>query len=716
MAEFNTDGSLKVAQKKQGFTKERDYVAILDLLSELEFPVGRRLLIDILIGNRENSSVQRNSLEALHGFGSLSGYAEDEIERMVEGILVRGLVEQKQEHYGKVFKLTALGRKEREEPSHGQEQQLLFTKDEQAIMKEFDFFLHPFTEEQKKAIINQSKHVLCIAGAGSGKTLALTKRIEFLVKFRGVDAGKILAVTFTRKARDEMKHRLESAMPGTRVRVETFNSFSEQFLREHNDKVYDKQYRVISYKEKIQLVIEALESLGLGMDDALEMYFNSKQQEKEKDALVRTFVNDCYFVFDLFNNQAQEFSDFTKNTSHLSSGEKETVKMMYQVCSLVKERMIEKGLRDFSDQLMHTIHMMEKEKGLIPVYDHVLVDEYQDVNEVQVRLLELLAPQHLFCVGDPRQSIYGWRGSRIDYIMEFHNTYPSAEVVHLTRNYRSRKSIVDLINASIQSMALPQLEAHLTLSGKCVVISHQSELDELMFLLESIKSLQVEPEEVFVLARTNKQLQQLSELLRQHGVEHILKTEESVVGTKGITLATVHAVKGLEAKVVYVIGAHRNNFPCRTTDHPVHALVKAEEYDVEKEEMRLFYVALSRAKETVIVSYNGTLTKFFPVSMLAAVEKIGEVEGNQEHSVQKSLNHFAKRKNGNDVEQRLREYRTEASRLYKVPAFKIFTDKTLIELLTYLPTTRRELEMIYGLGPAKIEKFGDDIMRVLNGL
>jgi DNA helicase-2/ATP-dependent DNA helicase PcrA len=116
--------------------------------------------------------------------------------------------------------------------------------------------------------------VLVLAGAGSGKTTVLTKRIEFLVKFRSVPSEKILAVTFTRKARQEMMRRLSSEGLSGSVAVETFNSFCEKTLKRHNDVIYGKPVRVISYSDKIKIIKNALSKLGIGMEAAVQKYFN----------------------------------------------------------------------------------------------------------------------------------------------------------------------------------------------------------------------------------------------------------------------------------------------------------------------------------------------------------------------------------------------------------------------------------------------------------
>jgi len=708
--EFNPDGSLKIEKAihaQNTNLKKFDYLEILKLVDEIPFNVGRNLLLALLQGDESNVSVKKNQLFLLGQFGCLGGYEGDEIQIMLDELVRKDLLnyQKNDPRYGMVFSLSEKGRKHMISPVESvldkgtNSSALIISDDQRKVFDSFDFFLKNFNDHQKLAVTSSKEKLLCIAGAGSGKTTVLTKRIEFLIRFKGVADKELLAITFTKKARQDMLNRLSTSILGNKVQVETFNSFCEKFLRKYNDKQYDKEFRVISYKEKIHFVIAALEKLNMKMEEALEMYFSARQfQDRENDELLRIFVNDCFFVFDLFNNQGVPFRDFTDDMTGLTEKEKQSAKLTYQVCSVVRHMMKTQGLRDFSDQIAHALEIMKNHPDLVPKFSHVLVDEYQDINAIQSVLIDTLDSKNLFCVGDPRQCIFGWRGSQIKYILNFTSKYPDAEIIYLTDNYRSGRKIVQLINASIRSMALPDLVHQNKFDGNCIAIAHPAEQDEFAFVLASLQSLSVDPSEVFVLARTNKQLRELSKLLLTQKIPHLIKTEEFTEGTSGITLATIHAIKGLEAKVVYLIGAHSNNFPCRASDHPVHSLVKHEEYDSEEEERRLFYVALSRAKEHVIISYTGSLTRFFTDSMQHFVEKIGESKPSSD-----------------DIVSRLRRYRFDAAKSLNLPPYHIFNDKTMIDLATQLPLSLSELEDIYGLGPNKIERFGQDILDVLQG-
>ena len=273
------------------------------------------------------------------------------------------------------------------------------------------------------------------------------------------------------------------------------------------------------------------------------------------------------------------------------------------------------GLRDYTDQIIETIKFFESNKQYIPEFEYVLVDEYQDVNSMQIKLLNLLKPKNLFCVGDPRQSIFGWRGSDINYILKFQEKYPESEIITLIKNYRSTNHLVNLMNSSIRIMSLPDLENSYEDEKKISLLNFDSEEKEMNFVISEILSSDLSKDDIFVLSRTNYQLTELSKFMKQKNIPHILKTDDFLNGStakKGeVTLATIHSIKGLEAHKVFIIGCNEINFPCKASDHPVIEMIKIDNYDKEEEERRLFYVAISRAKKELFLTYTGKKPTYF---------------------------------------------------------------------------------------------------------
>jgi len=698
--------------------KELDYIYILKALQEIPFGVGKKLIIDFLQGEEKNQSIKKNKLFNKENFGALA-YEESELGEMIDSLLINNMIQQvsiSSNKFWKVMELTDKGRSEIDNPTlykkkvayQFKETKTEITDADRELFDSFKDFLGDYNDDQKKGITSNKEKILCIAGAGSGKTTVLTKRIEFMIKYKSVDPAKILAITFTRKARQEMMNRLESE--GIFIAVETFNSFCEKILRKHNDLVYGKPMQVITYRDKIIMIKNALAAQNLQMFNAINQYFTAHQRRSKTDEqLANIFMNDCFFIRDLFKFKGKQLTESDFETDDVAH--EQAAKIVHGVCNYIEAYMNKHGLRDFADQLIDTLDLFTKRKDLIPEYDHVLIDEYQDVNSTQIKLVDFLQPKNLFCVGDPRQSIYGWRGSDIKYILNFQEKYPDSEEITLTMNYRSRKSIVTLINSSIKTMGLPELKAQDGYDKDIKLIKFDSEPTEFEFVTQAIIKSELPRKEIFVLARTNRQLNELSLAMRQMSVDHVVRSDElrgTVQATDNqVTLATIHAIKGLEAELVFIIGCSGNNFPCKGSEHPVIEMVKVDEYDKEEEERRLFYVAMSRSKKSLYMSYSGKSPTHFITNDMMTI-----IEDGREQAKKKKLTLW----DSSQAVERLKEWRKSIAEDLGVPAFMILHDKTITDICVMMPMTVEDLSNVHGLGPTKIQKYGDDILREINGV
>ncbi len=694
--------------------KENDYIFVLKALKDIPFCVGKRLLADFLRGNSSNKSIKKNRLYELSSFGTLA-YEKEEIYDVLQDLAFNGLVREKTlngNRFLKVLELSEKGMDEIESPRMYRQRAEIKSSYEDTVISEkdreafegFGDFLDGFNDEQKKAIISPGKEILCIAGAGSGKTTVLTKRIEFLVRFRSASPEKILAITFTRKARREMMKRLSEKTFLSGVMVETFNSFCEKILRRHYDAAYGRPVRVISYNDKFSIAAKALAKLGIDLKEGIYTYFSRQQRAgKTDEQLAAIFVNDCFFIRDYFKFKGRKIEReafLAYNREHEKSAG-----LVFSVCSFIDSYMEENGLRDFADQLIDSIRLFESHKELIPGFEHVLVDEYQDVNSTQIRILDILRPENLFCVGDPRQSIYGWRGSDIRYILNFRDKFPGSEIVTLKKNYRSTSHIVKLTNMAISFMGLPDINSEINGEKDIRLVSFDSEEAEFEFVAQAIMESKEKGGEIFVLARTNRQLNELSYLLRQRGIKHVVRSDEIKKSIKSgeddVTLATIHAIKGLEAKVVFVIGCNSFNFPCKGSEHPVVEMVKVEEYDKADEERRLFYVAMTRAKKSLYLTYFGSrATDFITKDMYELIE--GESR-QKRFSLGKS----------NEIIKELKLWRQGLAESLGITAEMVLDDKAIFDIAFKLPSGIEGLGSVAGLDKAKIEEFGHEIIDIV---
>jgi len=613
--------------------ESRDYLFVLKSLNEIPFPVGVKLLGDFLIGDMENKSILKNNLYDLYNYGSLDSISRFKIDEIINSLIMKGLISQSPAMFNKNIKvlgITQLGQEEVLEPkmnlSHKASEEYVetennITKEDIESFKELDSFLGNLNAHQRKAVVTPKQSVLCIAGAGSGKTSVLTKRIQFLNQLKKIPRSEILAITFTRKAKIQMEEKLKEL--GCNVNIETFNSFCEKILLKNGGRVYGRRVRVATYQDKMMAILRALEFIGISIQDAIDVYFQDSQKKyKSNYQLQNMFMNDCFSVLEFYKATRKNLNDFSKG---VSGKDYDNAKMIYNIVKFLDTHMKSVGLRTYTDQVNDVLEFFKKNPKHIPKFSHILVDEYQDVNSNQVELLSLLNPENLFCVGDPRQSIFGWRGSSVDFILNLAKE-KSVEVINLYKNYRSNSHIVDLMNKVIKKMGMKSLEHNYESSKEMKLCQFSTEDIEHDFVGNKVLSSTTPRNNIFVLARTNKQLNEISQSFKKKNIPHILKTDDdrtAVPKENEVVLATIHSIKGLEAHEVYVIGCTKKNFPCRATEHPVMGLVKMYEYDREEEERRLFYVAVSRAKEKLYLTYSGSGHSYFiNEEILDGLEKV----------------------------------------------------------------------------------------------
>ena len=702
-------------------TKELDYIYILKALQEIPFGVGKKLLCEFLQGKSTHASIKRNNLHLAASFGSLA-YDEQELDEIIQRLILHKFVELtsiQSNAFWKVMQLTHKGKKEIINPTFSKkklectfsERETIITEQDKKVFSALEPFLGQFTEPQSKAVISQNKHILCIAGAGSGKTSVLTKRIDFLTKFQSVNPKKILAITFTRKARLEMMDRITNK----HVQVETFNSFCEKFLQKHNDEIYDQQFRVLGYRDKIFMVKRALASINLTMRQAIGIYFTANQRKgKEDKKLAHIFLNDLFFLRDYFKSKNMTIS---KDSFDVDATQVRSFNIVIDLCAYLEKDMLRKGFRDFTDQLLDTIKLFKQQPDLVPQFEHILVDEYQDVNGAQIEFIDLLNPQKLFCVGDPRQSIYGWRGSDVKHIVGFEEKYPTCEIITLTNNYRSNQHIVKLSNDCIKPMGMPNLdsvkvaEKEMDLK-KCATASKEYES-----VVERVLNSDLPRNEIMILARTNRQLNDMATHLTKYKIKHVVRSDENrrlvEAGAGEVTLATIHAIKGLEAEMVCIIGCTSQHFPCKGSEHPVIDMIKVDAYDKEEEERRLFYVAISRAKQQLYLSYTGKAPTYFLTPQMIA--QFNQTQRKVIGFASVASRPIAAKQLGTNISllEKLKRWRSECSRTSKTAAYRIMHDRTLEELASKRPQSFRELEQISGLGLAKITKYGQELLSLV---
>jgi DNA helicase-2/ATP-dependent DNA helicase PcrA len=293
-------------------------------------------------------------------------------------------------------------------------------------------YLADLNPAQREAVLATEGPVLVVAGAGSGKTRVLTHRIAHLVSACGVKPQEILAITFTNKAAGEMKERLEGILGdiAPRMWVMTFHAACGRILRREAPRLgYRSNFTIYDQADQVRLVKLCLEELDRDPKRFVPRGIHA-QISMAKNQLVGP---------DEYKNRVASFYDQTVADTYV----------------LYQRRLLNSNAVDFDDLLMLTVEVLERfpeaRTRWQKAFRYVLVDEYQDTNHAQYRLLQLLAGEHrnVFAVGDPDQSIYAFRGADIRNILEFERDFGGAKLIALEQNYRSTNSILRAANAVI---------------------------------------------------------------------------------------------------------------------------------------------------------------------------------------------------------------------------------------------------------------------------
>jgi DNA helicase-2/ATP-dependent DNA helicase PcrA len=387
---------------------------------------------------------------------------------------------------------------------------------------------------QAQAVEHTDGPVLIFAGAGSGKTRVLTHRIAFLLGQRKVAPDRILAVTFTNKAAGEMKTRLER-MVGASARdlwVGTFHAMCVRILRRDGSKAgISPSFAIIDDADQRQLVKDILDDLDY---DERQIAPGACLHEisKAKNSLI----------------WPEKYHE--QQTSFL--GER-----MANVYTEYERRLRESNSLDFDDLIVRTIDLLERDEAVREKYqrkfEYVLVDEYQDVNVAQYRLIAILGAKHknVTVVGDDDQSIYSWRGSDYRMILRFEQDFPGAKVFKLEENYRSTQRILEAANALVannKTRASKKLFTQRAEGEVITVYSAATERDEARYVTEKIKQMVRDGaayKDFLILYRTNAQSRVFEEALIADGIPY------RVVG--GVGFYARSEIKDVIAYLRYII-------------------------------------------------------------------------------------------------------------------------------------------------------------------
>jgi DNA helicase-2/ATP-dependent DNA helicase PcrA len=700
--------------------------------------------------------------------------------------------------------------------------------------RDADAVLAALDPEQREAAVALSGPVCILAGAGTGKTRAITHRIAY-----GVHAGvykpqQVLAVTFTARAAGEMRTRLRELGVGG-VQARTFHAAALRQLGYFWPRVVGGPPPTI-LERKARLVSDAAARLRISVDQPAARDLAAEIEWSKVSLLT-----------------PQSYAAGARRAGHEAPGGFD-VATVARLIEVYEEAKTERGVIDFEDVLLLTAGILEEHPEVAATvrsqYRHFVVDEYQDVSALQQRLLDRwLGDRDDVCVvGDPSQTIYSFTGATPRHLLEFPRRFPGATIVRLVRDYRSTPQVVTLANRLLARPAgTPQggrgrgpapleLIAQRPPGPAPVVTPCDDDVAEAATVARRVKELVatgVRPREIAVLFRTNAQSEPLEQALSDAGVAYLVRggerffnrrevreaimllrgaraaangrpgeeplgeqvravlagagwTAESPAqsgavrdrweslqalavladelaaarpgatlgdvvtelderaaaqhapSVEGVTLASLHAAKGLEWDAVFLVGLSEGLMP----------ISLAEGWEAVEEERRLLYVGITRAREHLHLSWARARTPggragrsrsrflegLFPPDEAAPARgaAAGARDGGKRsrrslpatcRTCASPLTAPAERKVGRCAScpptydealfERLREWRSATASAASLPPYVVFTDATLVAIAELLPGDQGALARIPGVGPAKLEKYGEDVLALL---
>lgn len=419
--------------------------------------------------------------------------------------------------------------------------------------------LSELNPEQKSAAEHTTGPMLILAGAGSGKTKTITIRTAYLIS-KGVEGNKILILTFTNKAAREMDERgmkilYENKIICTQPEFTTFHSWSLKFLRNH-----------IQYLDEIDMdftIADESNSKSI-IRNIMDMYKVDEKYEDIKDSNISSvfsIIQNNLAPYDTEEMSIKAIEDlyskgnlkifFTKNFFNTPN----RIKLLGKIYFQYKKELRKNNLVDFDDLINLSVKILENEdvrKKMRKKYDYIMVDEFQDTNFAQIKLLDALIndKNNIAVVGDDSQSIYGWRGADIQYILKFHERFVGTKVVNLISNYRSTPDIVKKANKLLESAdekhdLKEKLKAFKKEDGEIVIKSFKSNMNikktadvyENEYVATKIKELLnngVKPSEIAVLYRVNSIYKNLEPKLIANRIPYQIYKGRSMFERKAI--------------------------------------------------------------------------------------------------------------------------------------------------------------------------------------
>ena len=424
-------------------------------------------------------------------------------------------------------------------------------------------------EEQRNVILDDSKYLMVIAGAGSGKTTTMSAKVKYLVEIKKVDPKSIALISFTNKAVEELKQRINKDF-NIPCDISTFHSLAYKILKQSG-----KKYEIMTFPQEI-----------------INNYFKTNKKE------VKTLKNPQYSL---------EFINLYKNNKIVFRNKTKKIKALLNLYDYYINYMKENNLIDFEDMINMCYEELKKNKIEIK-YEYIIIDEFQDISLNRYKLIELISEisnAKIIVVGDDWQAIFSFAGSDVNL---FHEFSKKANVLKITNTYRNSQELIDIAGFFVMknnSQIKKQLKSNKNLKKVINIVSCFKKVRSLCKVIDMLVKEYGLNQKILVISRYKFDINNYIDNKR------LIKKDSKIIYSKyknlNITFLTIHASKGLGYDNVIILNLNKSEygFPSlKKTDKIKKLLINSEDNYLYAEERRLFYVALTRTKNKVYILYD----------------------------------------------------------------------------------------------------------------
>jgi len=456
-------------------------------------------------------------------------------------------------------------------------------------------------DEQRKIILTDENYLMVIAGAGAGKTTTITAKVNYLIQKQNIKENEIIIITFTNKAVRELQERINTQFKHN-VKITTFHKFGYEIIKQNSSNpsqiIENPQEIIKEYIIKNPMIKKEL---------AKYLKISKNKTTKEQDT-INKITTYCSTFINLFKAKGLKYKDFEK-FKIINRKTKNIINILKQLYIYYEETLIKSNKIDFDDMIFKPIEILKQAKKINMKYKYIIIDEYQDISENRYNLIKIIQEKlntKIMVVGDDWQCIFGFAASNINLFTKFVGKEKYFQILKITKTYRNSQQLIDIAGKFIQknkNQITKNLKSPKQLSNPITIIKYKkNKSTKLQQIIDYIIKKYGPEKNILILGRYTFDKDTIIDnkiILENNNKIKYIKSSTTI-----IDYMTIHSSKGLGYDNVILINTEKAKlgFPTnKRTDKILKQLITTEKTIRYAEERRLFYVALTRTKNEIII-------------------------------------------------------------------------------------------------------------------